>query len=74
MESSNTSNVVMSEETLEEIKRLNYYINEGLVIACKGKMILAVNPDVVNHNLKALATGEMKIDWEIVKQNIDNSD
>lgn len=45
------------------------YKDEGIAIFIKGKLIYGIYPDNLENNLEALIKGDMKIDWEVIKNN-----
>jgi len=47
----------------------NYYASEGAAVFIKGKMVIGIHPDNLENNIRNLATGNMKIDWERLLEN-----
>jgi hypothetical protein len=58
----------MTENKRQELEEL--IRNEGIAIFVKGKMVIGIHPDNVENNTKLLNSGDMKIDWELLVQRV----
>jgi hypothetical protein len=58
---------------IDKIKKQNnhndFYKNEGIAIFVKGNLVYGIHPDNLESNLEALTKGDMKFDWEVIKNN-----